>query len=87
MVWRRGLLELLLRCEPEGELLQIEGWLPQRRGVDCAVGVAGGRAVGERLGARPNIRHSANEERRWRGWYKISKLAVSAGQRSESRTS
>ncbi len=64
MVWRRRLLELLLRCEQEGELLQIEGWLPQRRGVDCAGGVAGGRAGGERLGVRPNIRHSANEERR-----------------------
>jgi hypothetical protein len=83
MVWWRGLLELLLRCEKEGELLQIEGWLPQRRGVGCAGGVAGGRAVDERL----NIRHSANDERRSRGWYKISKLAVSAGQRSESRTS
>ncbi len=76
--WRRR-LEVLLRCDEEGELLQID----QRRGVGCAGGVAGGRAVDERL----NISHSANDERRSRGWYKISKLAVSAGQRSESRTS
>jgi len=68
MVWRRGLLELLLRCEKEGEPLQIEGWLHQGRGVGCAAGAAGGRAVGGSLVARPNIRHSGTDDLRMRGW-------------------
>ena len=46
-------LELLLR----GELLQIDGWQHERRGVVCAAGVAGGRAVGRRL----DISHDGDE--------------------------